>query len=77
MVLEPEKLAKIIDLRRRQGSRNVNFVGGDPTPNLPYILKTMKNSMENIPVIWNSNMYLIGTCNEITRRICRPLSHRF
>ena len=58
MVLEPEKLAKIIDLRRRQGSKNVNFVGGDPTPNLSYILKTMKNSMENIPVIWNSNMYL-------------------
>ncbi|HSQ02208.1 MAG TPA: radical SAM protein, partial [Methanobacterium sp.] len=58
MVLEPEKLAKIIDLRRGQGSKNVNFVGGDPTPNLSYILKTMKNSMENIPVIWNSNMYL-------------------
>ncbi len=57
-VLEPEKLAKIIDLRRRQGSRNVNFVGGDPTPNLPYILMTMKNSMENIPVVWNSNLYL-------------------
>ena len=58
MLLEPEKLAKIIDLRRRQGSMNVNFVGGDPTPNMPYILRTMKNSMENIPVVWNSNLYL-------------------
>jgi putative pyruvate formate lyase activating enzyme len=57
-LLEPEKLAKIIDLRRRQGSRNVNFVGGDPTPNLPYIIATMKNSNENIPLIWNSNLYL-------------------
>jgi putative pyruvate formate lyase activating enzyme len=58
MELEPEKLAKIIDLRRKQGSMNVNFVGGDPTPNLPYILKTMKKTKENIPVIWNSNLYL-------------------
>jgi putative pyruvate formate lyase activating enzyme len=58
MVLEPDKLAKVIDLRRRHGSMNVNFVGGEPTPNLPYIFKTMKYSMENIPVVWNSNLYL-------------------
>jgi putative pyruvate formate lyase activating enzyme len=58
MVLEPDKLAKVIDLRRKQGSMNVNFVGGEPTPNLPYIIRTMKNSHENIPVVWNSNLYL-------------------
>lgn len=51
-------LAKIIDKRRRKGSRNVNFVGGDPTPNLLYILKTMKLCNENIPLIWNSNFYM-------------------
>ncbi|OEC85648.1 MULTISPECIES: radical SAM protein [Methanobacterium] len=51
-------LAKIIDKRRKEGSRNVNFVGGDPTPNLYYILKTMKQCNENIPVIWNSNFYM-------------------
>ena len=53
-----EKLAKTIDKRRKEGSRNVNFVGGDPTPNLLYILKTMRLSNENIPVIWNSNFYM-------------------
>ena len=53
-----EKLAKLIDKRRKENSRNVNFVGGDPTPNLPYILRTMKLVEENIPVVWNSNMYL-------------------
>ncbi len=58
MLLEPKKLARIIDLRRRQGSMNVNFVGGDPTPNMPYILRTMKYSKENIPIVWNSNLYL-------------------
>lgn len=52
------QLAKIIDKRRKEGSRNVNFVGGDPTPNLLYILKTMKLCNENIPVIWNSNFYM-------------------
>ncbi len=57
MILEPEKLAKVIDLRRKQGSMNVNFVGGEPTPNIPYIFNTMRNSMENIPIIWNSNLY--------------------
>jgi putative pyruvate formate lyase activating enzyme len=53
-----ENLAKVIDKRRMEGSRNVNFVGGDPTPNLLYILKTMRLSKENIPVIWNSNFYM-------------------
>ncbi len=53
-----ESLAKIIDLRRKEGSRNVNFVGGDPTPNLLYILKTMRFSRENIPLVWNSNFYM-------------------
>lgn len=58
MEIEENRLAKIIDLRRKEGSRNVNFVGGDPTPNLLYILKTMHLSKENIPVVWNSNFYM-------------------
>jgi putative pyruvate formate lyase activating enzyme len=56
--LSEKKLAERIDKRRVEGSRNVNFVGGDPTPNLPYILRTMHMVKENIPVVWNSNMYL-------------------
>jgi putative pyruvate formate lyase activating enzyme len=52
------KLAQIIDKKRMQGSKNVNFVGGDPTPNLPYILKVMQLTKENIPVIWNSNFFM-------------------
>ncbi|MGB9937639.1 MAG: radical SAM protein [Methanobacterium sp.] len=56
--ISEEKLAKIIDRRRMEGSRNVNFVGGDPTPNLLYILKTMQLVEENVPVIWNSNFYM-------------------
>lgn len=56
--ISEEMLAEIIDKRRKEGSRNVNFVGGDPTPNLPYILKTMRLCKENVPVVWNSNFYM-------------------
>jgi len=60
MIISPSALARRIDQRRREGSRNVNFVGGDPAPHLHYILKTMNLTTENIPVVWNSNMYLSG-----------------
>ena len=55
--IEPEKLVNVISYRRQQGSRNVNWVGGDPTPNLLFILKVLNICKENIPQIWNSNMY--------------------
>lgn len=51
-------LAKAIEVRRRQGSRNVNFVGGEPTPQLFWILETLKYCEANLPAIWNSNMYM-------------------
>jgi len=39
-------------------ARNVNWVGGDPTPNLAYILEVLTKLERNIPQVWNSNMYL-------------------
>jgi putative pyruvate formate lyase activating enzyme len=39
-------------------ARNVNWVGGDPTSNLPFILEVLKECRANIPQVWNSNMYL-------------------
>ena len=55
--IEPLTLVNMIDRRLSQGARNVNWVGGDPTPNLMYILKTLKECGNNIPQVWNSNMY--------------------
>ncbi len=52
--IEPEKLASVMEIR---GGKNVNWVGGEPTPNLSYILKTLRRCRENIPQVWNSNMY--------------------
>ncbi|MCK4326877.1 MAG: radical SAM protein [Candidatus Diapherotrites archaeon] len=37
---------------------NINFVGGEPTPNLHWILKSLALSQRNIPIIWNSNFYM-------------------
>lgn len=49
-----------IDRRGRVGGtiRNVNWVGGDPTSNLPFILDVLRECRANIPQVWNSNMYL-------------------
>ena len=55
--IKPSELLNIIINRHNQGSKNVNWVGGDPTPNLPYILETLKQLTINIPQVWNSNMY--------------------
>jgi len=55
--IEPSKLVNIISKRKSQGSKNVNWVGGDPTPNVLYILQILKNLDEDIAQIWNSNMY--------------------
>jgi len=55
--VEPLKLVDIIEKRHDQGARNVNWVGGDPTPNLHYILNTLQSLEVNTPQVWNSNMY--------------------
>ncbi len=53
--IKPEILARMIE---SQKARNVNWVGGDPTPNLMYILEVLSYLRRNIPQVWNSNMYL-------------------
>jgi len=39
-------------------ARNVNWVGGEPTPNLAYVLQVLRETRSNLPQIWNSNMYM-------------------
>ena len=56
--ISPKELALRIERRRKEGARNVNWVGGEPTPNLLGILKTLKLCEVNTPVIWNSNFYM-------------------
>ena len=57
-VLRPELVADRIcrEWLDRQ-IRNVNWVGGEPTPNIHYILDVLTHLDANVPQIWNSNLY--------------------
>ena len=55
IVIDPQKIGRLIDMRRREGARNVNFV--TPTPHPHTILKVINEVSVNTPVVWNSNMY--------------------
>jgi putative pyruvate formate lyase activating enzyme len=57
-LINPKQMAKAMEKRREQGCRNVNFVGGEPTPNLLTILESLKYCEANVPVVWNSNFYM-------------------
>ncbi len=57
---DPVFLADSLREGMRQGSRNANFVGGNPDPNLHTILDTiiaLAGEGKYLPMVWNSNMY--------------------
>ena len=56
-VVVPKDMARLIHVRHREGSKNVNFVGGNPDPHLLTILKIINEVKIGVPMIWNSNMY--------------------
>jgi len=56
-VYKLEDLAAQIEQLRKNGCRNANLVGGEPTPWLQQWLETFKHVNANIPIVWNSNTY--------------------
>jgi len=52
---KPDKLAQLI---KNKTARNVNWVGGEPTSSILYILEVLNHLDKNTPQIFNSNMYL-------------------
>lgn len=54
----PRELAAIQAYLRRRGARNINHVGGEPTPHIPFIIESLKYLDVNVPQLWNSNMYM-------------------
>ncbi len=66
MMISPERLAQKID---KGDGKNVNWVGGDPTPNIPYILQVLNELSNPIPQIWNSNMYLTEESMKILSKL--------
>src|SRR5674476_1356321 len=69
VVCDPQVLARRIYARSMAGSRNVNWVGGDPTPHICMILETTRAlatleresgvdaRLLNVPMVFNSNAY--------------------
>jgi len=54
---KPREMAGEVERLRLSGCRNVNLVGGEPTPWLKQWLETFKHVSINVPVVWNSNAY--------------------
>ncbi len=62
-------LASRIAAGCHQGSRNANFVGGNPDPHLHTILdiiRRLDTACSNLPMVWNSNMYLSEEAMSLT-----------
>ncbi|MEM2103626.1 MAG: radical SAM protein [Candidatus Bathyarchaeia archaeon] len=65
IVYTPERLAGEVEALRRSGCRNVNLVGGEPTPWLEQWLETFQHVEVNVPVVWNSNTYYSFETSEL------------
>ncbi len=68
-VVDAKKLARIQEELRLTGARNINHVGGDPTPSLHVIVESLKYLDVNVPQLWNSNMY----CSVESMKLLREL----
>jgi putative pyruvate formate lyase activating enzyme len=56
--VDVKDLAKIAEKIVDKGAININYVGGDPIPNLHTIVGSLNHQVSNITQLWNSNFYL-------------------
>jgi len=63
--VSPRTLSLVIESLRSEGAANINLVGGEPTPNLHVILEALNLTSVNVPILWNSNMYLTAEAMQI------------
>ncbi|MEB3788172.1 MAG: radical SAM protein [Desulfurococcales archaeon] len=61
----PRTLALLQDALAARGARNINHVGGDPTPSMHVIVESMLYTSHSKPQLWNSNMYMTREAMEI------------
>jgi len=64
-VVDGRRLAEIQRLLRIHGARNINHVGGEPTPSLHTIAESLLYLDVNVPQLWNSNMYMSSEAMEV------------
>jgi putative pyruvate formate lyase activating enzyme len=63
--IEPLGIAEVMKTLSDSGALNTNWVGGDPTPNIKFILDALKLSDVNITQLWNSNFYMSEIAMEL------------
>jgi putative pyruvate formate lyase activating enzyme len=51
------QLVEAIDLRKKQGAKNLNLLGGEPAVSVHGILELLSQIDASTKVVWNSNMY--------------------
>jgi putative pyruvate formate lyase activating enzyme len=56
--VDGKQLAVIADNLAKRGAININYVGGDPIPNIHTIIGNLNHQKSNITQLWNSNFYL-------------------
>ena len=56
--VDGRQLAVIAENLTKRGAININFVGGDPIPNIHTIIGSLNHQESNITQLWNSNFYL-------------------
>lgn len=59
-VVEKDKLTEkelAANIDRHGECKNIDFVGGEPVPQLPFFLKILSYVQRDIPVFWHSNFY--------------------
>jgi len=56
--VDPHTLADIAKRLANKGALNINYVGGDPIPNLHTIIASLQYQNDNICQLWNSNFFL-------------------
>jgi putative pyruvate formate lyase activating enzyme len=55
--LTPRSLARAATTLAMEGARNINYVGGDPTPNLHAIIESLQYQGLPVAQLWNSNNF--------------------
>ncbi len=65
VVVKPRELAEISKKLYFEGARNINYVGGNPDQQLHVIIESLKYMDINVPLLWNSNMYMMQKVLEI------------
>ena len=56
--LPPEHIASILDQAADAGAESWHFLGGNPDESLVGVLQALRATTFNLPVVWNSALYL-------------------